>query len=191
MSMQITFDIAVDPDDEARLTALLGANPDLPSVVAGHAKAALQEYLEAYLGRRAFSRGSDILEHRLARLIQHAFAGEVPDDVKISRLLQTTLSQSRTLLRNTLIKFRYELTDATTQSAQTLLTKVIWADDHYDSKGASTNLIEILNQQLAAVDPTLKNISRTPNSVATWSISPEAYDALVGIYQPANAVPRP
>lgn len=189
--MQITFDIAIDALDAPLIAQAIGcAEPELQARLAGHAKAALTEYLEAYLGRRAFNRGSDVLEHRLALLIQHAFDGVVPDDAGVSKLFQSTMSTSRTLLRNTLSKYRYSLAASTTASAKAVLESVVWRDGDYHARGASSNLIELLNQRLAAADATLKPITKVANSVATYAIAPGAYDELVPLYG-AVAVARP
>lgn len=189
--MQITFDIDIDAIDVPLLAQAIGcAELELEQRLAGHAKAALTEYLEAYLGRRAFNRGSDVLEHRLALLIQHAFGGVVPDDAGVSRLFQSTMSTSRTLLRNTLSKYRYSLAASMTASAKSLLETVVWHDPDYHVRGASTNLIEFLNQQLAATDATLKPIIKVTDSVATFAIHPNSYDELVPLYG-AVAVARP
>lgn len=189
--MQITFDIDIDAVDAPLLAEAIGcAEVDLQARLAGHAKAALTEYLEAYLGRRAFNRGSDVLEHRLALLIQHAFDGVVPDDAGVSRLFQSTMSTSRTLIRNTLSKYRYSLAASTAESAKQLLEAVVWRDTEYHARGASTNLIELLNQRLATVDATLKPIIKVANSLATYGIAPEAYDELAPLYG-ATPVARP
>lgn len=189
--MQITFEIDIDAVDAPLIAQAIGcAQPELQARLAGHAKAALTEYLEAYLGRRAFNRGSDVLEHRLALLIQHAFNGVVPDDAGVSRLFQSTMSSSRTLLRNTLSKYRYSLAASTTASAKAVLESVVWRDVDYHARGASPNLIELLNQRLAAADATLKPITKVADSVATYAIAPGSYDELVPLYG-AVAVARP
>jgi hypothetical protein len=105
-----------------------GNAADLPAKASDHAKAALTEYLESYLGRRAFSRGGDILEHRLSLLVKHAFGGKIPTAAQVSDLFQTTLSSSRTLIRNTFSKYRFTLGTVADAAAREVLEKVVWAD---------------------------------------------------------------
>ncbi len=189
--MQVEFEIEINNVDASLLSNAIGCDEaDLQTELAGHAKAALTEYIEAYLGRRAFNRGSDVLEYRLALLIQHALGGVVPDDARVSRLFQSTLSTSRTLLRNTLSKFRYSLELSMTASAKQLLEVVVWRETEYHARGASSNLIELLNQRLVVTDPTLKPVVKLTNSVATYAIAPSSYDELVTLYG-ANPVARP
>jgi len=179
--VKITFDIDISQPDQNSLIAAIGCDAKgLNATLNRHAKAALNEYLETYLGRRVFSRGSDFLEHRLALLIEHAMEQKIPNDAGISRLFQTTLSASRTLIRNALSKYRYQLQSAMNGSAKALLETVTWRADggFYQAQVKAANLIELLNQRLVADDPTLKPIVRLPDSVGTFAIDPNSYDLL-------------
>jgi hypothetical protein len=184
--MRMTFDIELSGTDQDALIAALGLTErSLNASLSRHAKAALHEYIECYLGRRAFTRGSDILEHRLSLLVCHAFENDIPNDALVSRLFQTTLSASRTLIRNALSKYRYQLGAAAAASGKLLLEKVSWAgsgSDTYHAKVAAPNLIEILNQRLLAADPTLKAITRLPDSVGTYAINQYSYDKLCDVF---------
>lgn len=175
---RIAFDIDLTPADEAMLGPLLGNPVNLATALSGHGRAALGEYLETYLGRRAYTRGTDIQELRLALLVEHAFGGRIPDDTTISALLKTTPSGSRTLIRNTLAKYRHQLDAAMTASAKAVLEGVVWAGDDARSTQASTNVVELLNQRLLALDPTLKPVSRLAGSAGTWVIDEVSYDDL-------------
>jgi hypothetical protein len=191
--MRVMFDIEIAQPDEKALTAAFSCTAaDLETILGRHAKAALHEYVECYLGRRASSRGSDILEHRLALLVHHAFQDEIPNEARVSRLFQTTLSVSRTLIRNSLSKYRYQLEVAANASAKSLLEKVTWGGGggkSYNAKVTAPNLIEVLNQRLLAEDPTLKPIARLPDSVGTYAIDQYSYDKLCEAFG-ANKVTR-
>ncbi|HEX8450267.1 MAG TPA: hypothetical protein VF652_11815 [Allosphingosinicella sp.] len=192
--MQIQFDIDVDADDEAKLREMFDVNAaGLPGRLAEHGKAALSEYLECYLGRRAFSRGSDILEHRLSLLVKHAFAGRIPTAAEISDLFQTTLTTSRTLIRNTFSKYRFELDAVAAAAAKDVLERVVWADgDVCNAKIAAPNLVELLNRRLLSANPGHKEIVRTQGAVGTYAITQDAYAELCALFgaQPV-AVPNP
>ena len=175
---RVTFDIDLSDDDDRALTTLLGANPNFPAVLSLHAKAALAEYIEAYMGRRAFSKGGDILELRLALLIEHAFGGQIPNEARIGGLLQTSPSGSRSLLRSALAKYRRQLDAATTQSAKAVLQTVAWSGEVCHSTTASANLVELLNQRLLAEDSTLKPVSRVSGSGGTYEFAEHSYDKL-------------
>ena len=192
--MQIKFDIDISDSDQAALAVALDCKAnELQATVSRHALAALHEHIECYLGRRASTRGSDILEYRLALLTHHAFANQIPNDVKVSRLFQTTLSASRTLIRNALAKFRNELGDAPTVSAKAMLESVEWPGGNgndYHAKNPAPNVVELLNQRLLAEDPTLKQLSRVPDSGGLYAINKYSYDKLCTVYT-ATKVARP
>lgn len=192
--MQIQFNIQVHPDDEAKLREMFGVNAAaLSAKVSDHAKAALSEYLECYLGRRAFTRGSDILEYRLSLLVKHAFGGKIPTAAQVSDLFQTTLSLSRALIRSTFSKYRFELDEVADAAAKEVLEKVIWAGaDVCNAQIAAPNLVERLNRRLLTANPGHKQIVRTQGAVGTYAISHDAYDELCALFgaQPVQA-PNP
>lgn len=181
--MQITFEIDITDDKAGLIAAMECAEADLEAVITKHAKAALHEYLECYVGRRAFSRGNDILEHRLALLIEHAFDRTIPTAARVSNLFQTTLSTSRTLIRNTFSKYRFQLVTVEAVSAKTVLENVEWnGQDSCFAKITTPNLVEVLNRRLLASDPSLKEVSRVPGVVGTYSIGQDSYAVLCGIF---------
>jgi hypothetical protein len=190
--MRVTFDFDISESDQKALIAALGVSEKLLSAnLARHAKAALHEYIECYLGRRAYSRGGDILEHRLSLLVHHAFENSIPNDAYVSRLFHITLSASRTLIRNALSKYRYQLDAAANASGKALLEKVSWAgagSNTYHAKVTAPNLIEVLNQRLLAEDPTLKPITRLPDSVGTYAINQYSYDKLCDVFGATKVV---
>jgi hypothetical protein len=176
------------------LLALLGGNAaDLPAKVSDHAKAALTEYLECYLGRRAFLRGGDILEYRLSLLVKHAFGGKIPTAAQVSDLFQTTLSWSRTLIRNTFSKYRFDLDAVAAAAAKEVLEKVTWAGSEVcNAQISAPNLVEVLNRRLLSKNPGYKQIVRTQGAVGTYAIAHDAYGELCGLFgaQPVQA-PNP
>lgn len=192
--MQIQFDIDVSPDDTAKLQATFGPNAaPLPDELAKHAKAALTEYLECYLGRRAFSRGSDILEHRLCLLVKHAFGGRIPTAAEVSDLFQTRLAGSRTLIGNTFSKYRFELAAVADAAAKEVLEHVTWEDANTcNAKIAAPNLVELLNRRLLSANPGYKEVVRTQGAVGTYAISDDAYAELCALFgATAVAAPNP
>jgi hypothetical protein len=84
---RITFDIDLTQEEDDLLADLLGDQPTLDAVLSRHARAALGEYVEVYVGRRSSSRGADIQELRLALLVEHAFGGRIPDEATVGALL--------------------------------------------------------------------------------------------------------
>ncbi|HEY2070367.1 MAG TPA: hypothetical protein VGG48_12495 [Rhizomicrobium sp.] len=190
--MKITFDFDPSPEDLAILAVALNCTEaEVVARLPGHARAALVEYVEAYLGRRAFSRGSDILEHRLSLLIEHAYGNRLLGEAEVSRLFQTTLPASRSLLRSVLSKYRFQLQTAATGTAKAALEVAKWKkdDNEYVIEVKAANLVEILNQRLAADFGGQKPIGPAKDSIATYLIAPGSYDSLCMAFG-AKPVPR-
>ena len=190
--MKIEFEIDLDADEAALMALLDSKKPEeLARTLSLHALAALHEHLECYLGRRASTRGTDILEHRLVLLTRHAFGNRIPNDVTVSRLFQTTLTASRTMIRNMLARYRSELGDASTASAKALLETVKWpgSGDDYLASNPARNVVELLNQQLLIADPSKKQISRVAESGGVFAINKYSYDKLCDVFK-ATKVPQ-
>jgi hypothetical protein len=99
-------------EDRTRLASSFGvAESELDELLAGTARAALQEYLDMFLGRRNPPRISDARELRLLLLVLHVFSSGMPATNVVGDLFQLTPAQARTLVRNTRTKFRFELHD--------------------------------------------------------------------------------
>lgn len=192
--MQIGFDIDLSADDRTALAAALGCAPgELPDVLSRHALAALHEHVECYLGRRASARGNDILEHRLSLLARFAFQNSLPGDTVVSRLFQTTPTASRTLIRNTLAKYRTQLAVASTMAARAVLEAATWPGGNgndYHAKDPPRNVVELLNERLLVEDATLRQVARVPDSAGLYGINKHSYDRLCVAFG-ATAVVRP
>lgn len=189
--MRIAFDIDIADDTRPLMAALECTEGELNDILNAHAKAALSEYLECYVGRRAFARGSDILEHRLSLLITHAFNRQIPTAAKVSNLFQTTLSASRTLIRNTFSKYRHQLVSVEEASAKRVLEAADWSGNNgWFANVTTPNLVETLNRKLLAASPTSKEVARVPSVVGVYHIDQDAYDVLCPLFG-ATAKARP
>jgi hypothetical protein len=111
--MPLAFDPELSDEDRRQLAPILGVEEQaLDEQLALVARAALTEDVELFLGRKVFTRGSDMREYRLYLLIRYLYGNRFPTEAQISALFQTTTSQSRSLLRAVSSKYQYELTDA-------------------------------------------------------------------------------
>jgi hypothetical protein len=123
--MAISVSVELKEDEQAQLAAILGTTvAELEGKLAPFAQAAVEEYVRMFLGQRVFTRGSDAREFRLLLLIKHAFEDRFPDDQRISDLFQTTLSESRSLIKSVSAKYQYELVDQTSSRVDDVLALV-------------------------------------------------------------------
>jgi hypothetical protein len=145
-----------------------------------YSAAATEEYLTMILGRTNYTRGSDIREYRLLLIIKHVLKGRLPSEGLISRLFQTSITQSRALLRAVMSKYQYELHSAIDATLRETI-----ADASQEEPGGpwyitidSENVIEHLNRELATLDGTVPQISKKRSSVITYEIANSSYRLL-------------
>jgi hypothetical protein len=182
---QIKAKLDLTKDDEDELARILSCkSEELNGVLASYASAALLEYVMMFLGQKVFTRGSDIREYRLLLLIQQVLGNLIPDEAKVSRLFQTSTSESRALLRAVMSKYQSQSHGAAEQSIRGILT-----DAKGDEKEGpllitvdNTIIVEHLNRALAQADGTLAKVERHENSVSTYELKPASFKTLCNTF---------
>ena len=178
--MEITATINLTAAEQKQLAKILGCQQDkLAETLRPYASAALTELTTMVLGKKVFTRGSDILEHRLFLLIQHAFGNKVPSEQQVSRLFQTTTTGSRAILRAVMSKYQYELQTAITSSLSQLIQAATKGEDDVRTISVlNVNFVDALNLILVDADPTLPPVSKRQGSVSTYVIPASSFEAL-------------
>ena len=106
--MNIKFEIKISEDEEKLLTEILHCrDEELTAKFSQIGKAALEEYRSLFTGQKIFTKTKDILEYRLCLLIKTLFNNEIPDEQQISGIFQTTIAESKSLLRAMNSKYQY------------------------------------------------------------------------------------
>lgn len=178
---EVKANLNLTPEDEVELSRVLGCKPaELSAALAPYSSAALLEYVMMFLGQKVFTRGSDIREYRLLLLIQQVLGNHIPDEALVSRLFQSTTSESRALLRAVISKYQSQSHGAAEQSIRDML-----ANAKQDGKEGpwlltvdNTIIVEHLNRALAETDGTLEKVGRRGNSVSTYELKPASFKAL-------------
>jgi hypothetical protein len=181
----IKASLTLSDDDEAELSRILGCKPaKLSDALAPYASAALIEYVMMFLGQKVFTRGSDIREYRLLLLIQNVLDNHIPDEARVSRLFQSTTSESRALLRAVMSKYQSQSYRAAAESIKEILLNA-----KGDGQGPwlitvdNTIIVERLNRALAESDGTLGKVERHNNSVSTYEVTPASFNALCDTFK--------
>lgn len=177
MRLQLDINIA----DEAELANIIGCEThELNDKLNSFGKASILEYLAMIQGIKVFKRGSDILEYRLFLLVDNVFDGRIPDEKIISKLFQTTASESKSYLRSIISKYQYQLKHAIDETLKVILlnAEIQEAAGPYNITLNSVNVIEELNKKLAAIDGTLASITKKRGSVSTYEVTKSSYEAL-------------
>jgi hypothetical protein len=178
---KIEASLNLTQEDEAELARVLDCKPaELGVVLARYANAALLEYVMMFLGQKVFTRGSDIREYRLLLLIQQVLANHIPDEALVSRLFQSTTSESRALLRAVMSKYQSQSHGAAEQSIRDILEKA-----KPDAEGGpwlitvdNTIIVEHLNRALAETDGRLEKVARHGITVSTYEVTPASFISL-------------
>ncbi|MCU6619091.1 hypothetical protein OCO52_21590 [Achromobacter mucicolens] len=189
--MQITTTLTLNAAEEAEISAILGCSvADLNDRLNLCLGASINEYLAMFRGQRVFKRGSDMLEYRLLLLIETAFNGVIPDERKVSSLFQTTLTESRSLIRAVISKYQYQLKS---HVERTLSSSLIAASRQNNAQDYtvvinSQSIVDELNKALADIDGSLSPVVKRKGSVSTYEISPSSYNRLCAKF---NVQPNP
>lgn len=166
--------------ERSQLAMILEVEPDeVDKALTRYGAAATEEYVRMMLGQRVFTRGQDVREYRLLLLIKHVFAPTLPSEQQVSRLFQTTATQSRALLRAVMSKYQYELREVIRATLAGVLARAFFRDeDEVWEFTADTETVAALNRELMAVDGTLPEVTHAIGTVGMYEIHPSAYHAL-------------
>ncbi len=179
--MQITANLSFTAQEEAEISTILGCTlADLNTRLNACLTASINEYLTMFRGQKVFKRGSDILEYRLLLLIETAFHDVIPDERTVSSLFQTTLTESRSLIRAVLSKYQYQLKPHLERTVSASLTASTRPKDTEDFTVVinNQNVVDELNKALADIDGSLSPVVKKKSSVSTYAITPSSYNRL-------------
>jgi len=179
--LQITTTLTLTPAEEAEISAILGCDvTDLANRLSAYSGASLNEYLAMFRGQKVFKRGSDMLEYRLFLLIETAFNGVILDERTVSSLFQTTLTESRSLIRAVISKYQYQLRTYVDRTISAYLTAAIRTNitGDYTVVINSQNMVDELNKALADINGNLSPVMKKKGSVSTFEIRPASYNSL-------------
>lgn len=188
--MEVNLDLSsiLGPLELQTLHRVLGTEGDdskLRGALNGIALAAFQEYAEMLLGKQIPSRSQDVKEHRLYLLMKHYFGEAIPAEPQIASFFQLTETQSRSLLRNTRTKYRFNLDTALKATIRSLLATATQteSDGPYRIVITSENLLEELRLVVAVEAPELDQISKVRGSAGVYEVPPDTWDVISRHYQ--------
>lgn len=189
--MQITIDLPLvdfPQEDLDRLRRVLEARDDneFSQKMSKVAYASLYELTRMLLGENLPTRADDIRQHRLLHLIKFLYGDRLPTETQISTMFQITASQSKTLLRNAISRFKHQLEGIEHQTLVDYLsraTKVRAREDNspYRVTIQSDNVVECLNQIIEREAPTFDPVKKVTGSSRLFEVSADAMDVLSGV----------
>ncbi|WP_323084989.1 hypothetical protein [Providencia alcalifaciens] len=142
------------------------------------AKASFLEYLSMITGTGMPNRADEIRQNRLLLLIQHYFGDNLPTESEISTIFQLTQSQSKTLLANTVSRFKNTLDASLVNTMKLVIESAEISDELYLVVINSDIVKDELNKLITQKQPTYKHITKRKGSASQFEISEDSYDLL-------------
>jgi hypothetical protein len=176
----LTAQIELSAADAALLCDVLGCNANqLEATLSRYAPAAIQEFIDMFLGVGAITTATEVRERRLVRLIRAVFQA-TPEADEVSRLFNITPSAARSLLRSVAAKHRLELRDQLGAALKAVLDNCQQAGANQPHTVTITNkvLVELLNARLAASNRPRTPVSPSGDSLNGYKIDPGSFTYL-------------
>jgi CHAD domain-containing protein len=182
--VNVTVRIPLTAAEKQKLAEILGCSVvDLKTELSPVALAGLSEHVEMFLGRKVFTRGSDMREYRLFLLIKERYRNRLPTEDELSSLFQTTASQSHSLLRAVMSKYQYELSQIMADALRRAVNSFAQppnappgADWHLDAE--SEYVVEALNHRIGTIGPSLTRLTREQGTASRYIVKPATRQSL-------------
>jgi len=142
------------------------------------AKAALTEYLVMLVEGGMPNRADEAKQDRLLYLIQNYFGDVLPTEPQISTIFQLTQSQSKTLLKNTVSRFRNKLDEVLTNTMKNVIQSAEHANEQFLVVINSDIVKDELNMLITQNEPTFKPIIKRKGSAGQFEISEDSHALL-------------
>lgn len=190
MKIQIdTADIGLGTaqTDEIKRVLRLKNDTELSARLQALAKASLDEYASMIVERGMPTRADEARQDRLFKLIKYVFSPYLPGEAIIASVFHLPVNPSRTLLKNTLSRYRAKLQDALLETMKDVLRRaapVDGTDEPYYVVIDSEVIKDELNMIVAQSGPTLAPIKRRSESLSQWEIRKDTYDLLMKELKP-------
>jgi hypothetical protein len=149
---------------------------DLEEVLKKIVAAAISEYKGMLLGMGIPSRADEIMQQRLFLLIENYFENQIPSEEDVSSMFQLTQTRSRSLIRNVLTKYHYQLKDKRKETLKEILLHPIKDRNNNNICRLiipSDIVVEELNRTLSLLtkdNPDLEKITKVSNSTRVYFI---------------------
>ncbi|MFA9397401.1 MAG: hypothetical protein ACERKV_03930 [Clostridiaceae bacterium] len=186
--MTITLNIdenLISTEEKDRLKILFGIpndedNSKFEEQLQNITKAALVEYKQMLLGIELPTRAEEIKQYRLLHLIEYYFHDRIPTETEVSSMFQLTNSQSKSLIKNVLSKFHFQIEEILKNTMKSVLKGFSSTNPNREYTGIiqSDNIRDELNRIILRENPNLKLITLVRNSAAKYEIAEDSYDLL-------------
>ncbi|MNQ88331.1 hypothetical protein D3C85_1035880 [compost metagenome] len=133
------------------------------------------------------NRADEAKQDRLLYFIQSYFGEILPTESQISTIFQLTQSQSKTLLKNTVSRFRHKLDDILFSTMKKVISSAEYVGEVYLVVISSDVVKDELNMLITQNEPTFKPIIKRKGSAGQFEISEDSHSLLcqeLGLNEP-------
>lgn len=184
--MEVKFDLkeldGLDVSEEKleliRISLNLTDTDDLEPTLTKLAEAGLVEYLEMLAGKGMPNRADEAKQDRLLYVIKKVFSPRLPSEDDISIMFQLTTTQSKTLLRNTLSRYRTKLRNELHTTLEEIFRSAVSGKDGWDITISSEVLVEQFNLIIAKEGAEYNPIRKKSVGSKKYFINADTYTAL-------------
>jgi hypothetical protein len=172
--MRIEFDIEeIDISVTDRTIILQSLNIEDPTEIQGVlskiAKCSLLEYRKMFIEKGLPTKAAEVMQERLFYLIKGYFHNRLPNEQEISTIFQLTSSGAKTLLKNTMSRYRIHLKNEIRDSIKIVLNNVALDGGVGTAIIQSSALKDEINTILTQKAPSLKKFTSVKDSSGQFS----------------------
>jgi hypothetical protein len=153
---------------------------DVEATASKIAEAGFREYLSMLTEGGMPSRADETKQNRLLYLILFYFQNTLPTESQISTIFQLTQSQSKTLLKNVVSKYRHKIEEILKATMSEVIEQVEFHDGRYLVVIQSDIVRDELDMLITQNEPTYKPITKKRGSAGQYEISEDSYNLLRG-----------
>lgn len=153
---------------------------DITSVLVNIAKTSLMEYIKMFKEKGLPTRADEVMQERLFFLLSYYYKDRLPLESEISAIFQLTQSQSATLLRNTISRYRIKIQGYITNTLQAVIrsAKKNEETDNYEMVIKSKIILEELNRIISQQGPLLVQIAKKKGIASLYNCPEDTYNLL-------------
>ncbi len=178
--LNINISFQINEEDKNLLADILGVNQNqLSEALKSHAVSALEEYINMYLGKNVYTRGSDMQENKLYLMIKNNVFNGIPTEKEVSKFFQTTIGQSRRLLRAVNTKYQYKLRKDFLEKLKEKIKESTFEEGDYELFVDSKFLLEELDILVSSLGGDLAPIKKKRDTSSIYIIPNDTYNKII------------
>jgi hypothetical protein len=185
--MRIEFEVSNSELNQSDLNVILQSlnvtdKSKVPEILSKIAKCAVLEYRKMFIERGLPTKAAEVMQERLFYLIKGYFKDHLPKEQEISSIFQLTPSGAKTLLKNTISRYRIYLKDEIDCSIKTVLQSAIPDQGKEILIIQSSSLKDEINNHLTQKHPELKKVVPVTDSSGQFSCPDDTFRNLKDDY---------